>query len=48
MKGSRIEILPNAGHIVMMEAPQTFNEKVGEFIIGESKGLNEPGVQAVG
>ena len=32
IKGSKLEILPNAGHMVMMEAPQAFNEKVGEFI----------------
>jgi pimeloyl-ACP methyl ester carboxylesterase len=32
IKHSKIEILPNAGHMVMMESPQAFNEKVGEFI----------------
>ncbi len=32
--GSRLEILPDAGHLVMMEAPEAFNEKVGEFIMG--------------
>lgn len=32
IKGSRLEILPNAGHMVMMESPETFNEKVGEFV----------------
>jgi len=29
---SRLEITPGAGHMVMMEAPEAFNEKVGEFI----------------
>jgi pimeloyl-ACP methyl ester carboxylesterase len=32
IKGSKLEILPNAGHMVMIEAPQAFNEKIREFI----------------
>jgi pimeloyl-ACP methyl ester carboxylesterase len=32
IKGSKMEILPEAGHKVMMEAARAFNEKVGEFI----------------
>lgn len=32
IKGSKMEILPQAGHKVMMEASQLFNEKVREFI----------------
>jgi pimeloyl-ACP methyl ester carboxylesterase len=32
IKGSRLEILPGAGHMVMMESAGTFNEKIGEFI----------------
>ncbi len=32
IKGSKLEILPEAGHMVMMESPQVFNEKIGEFI----------------
>jgi pimeloyl-ACP methyl ester carboxylesterase len=32
IKGSRLEVLPNAGHMVMMESPQAFNEKIREFI----------------
>ena len=35
IKGSKLEILPHAGHMVMMEAPEAFNQKVGEFIIGQ-------------
>jgi pimeloyl-ACP methyl ester carboxylesterase len=27
-----MEILPDAGHMVMMELPQAFNEKVERFI----------------
>ena len=30
--GARLEILPGAGHMVMIEAPETFNERVGAFI----------------
>jgi len=30
--GSKLEVLSNAGHMVMMEAAQAFNEKVREFI----------------
>ena len=32
IKGSRMEALPGAGHMVMMESPQAFNEKIREFI----------------
>jgi pimeloyl-ACP methyl ester carboxylesterase len=32
IKGSKIEILSNAGHMVMMESSQAFNEKIREFI----------------
>jgi pimeloyl-ACP methyl ester carboxylesterase len=32
IKHSKIEILPNAGHLVMIESPQAFNEKIREFI----------------
>jgi pimeloyl-ACP methyl ester carboxylesterase len=32
IKGSKLEVLPNAGHMVMMESPQAFNEKIKEFI----------------
>lgn len=33
IKGSKLEVLPNAGHMVMMEVPQAFNERVREFIL---------------
>jgi len=32
MKGSRLEILPGAGHMVMMESAGSFNEKIGAFV----------------
>jgi pimeloyl-ACP methyl ester carboxylesterase len=32
IKHSRMEILPNAGHLVMIEFPKAFNEKIREFI----------------
>lgn len=32
IKGSRLEVLSNAGHMVMMESSESFNEKVREFI----------------
>jgi pimeloyl-ACP methyl ester carboxylesterase len=38
IKGSKMEVLPNAGHMVMMESPQAFNEKIKEFIEELSKG----------
>jgi len=31
---SKLEILPDAGHMVMMESPEAFNRKVSEFIRG--------------
>lgn len=33
IRGSRLEILPDAGHMVMMESPNSFNEKVMSFIL---------------
>ena len=38
IKGSKLEILPNAGHMVMMESPEAFNGKVSEFILSHAKG----------
>jgi pimeloyl-ACP methyl ester carboxylesterase len=32
IKGSKLEVLPHAGHMVMMESAGTFNEKIREFI----------------
>jgi len=37
IKGSKLEVLPNAGHMVMMEAAQAFNEKVRDFILESSR-----------
>jgi pimeloyl-ACP methyl ester carboxylesterase len=35
IRGSRLEVLPNAGHMVMMESPDAFNQKVAAFIVDE-------------
>lgn len=43
IKGSKMEILPDAGHMVMMEAAQAFNEKIGEFIEEIVKGSGVQG-----
>ena len=32
IKHSKMEILANAGHLVMIESPQAFNERIREFI----------------
>ena len=32
LKRSKLEILPRAGHMVMMEAAEAFNEKTGAFV----------------
>ena len=32
IKHSKMEVLPNAGHLVMIESPQAFNEKIREFV----------------
>jgi pimeloyl-ACP methyl ester carboxylesterase len=32
IKHSKMEILLNAGHLVMIESPKAFNEKIREFI----------------
>ena len=34
IQASQIEILPDAGHMVMMESPEAFNQRVREFILG--------------
>jgi pimeloyl-ACP methyl ester carboxylesterase len=44
IKGSRLEVLPNGGHMVMMESPHEFNEKIKEFIEGLTKGSRIRGV----
>ncbi len=41
IKGSRLEVLPHAGHMVMMESPQAFNEKVNGFIEDNSRGFED-------
>lgn len=40
IKGSKLDILPNAGHMVMMESPEVFNEEIREFISNEFKRPN--------
>jgi len=32
IRHSKLDVLPHAGHMVMMESPQVFNKKVGAFI----------------
>ncbi len=32
ISGSRLEVIPAAGHMVMMESPEAFNETVGRFV----------------
>jgi pimeloyl-ACP methyl ester carboxylesterase len=32
INGSKLETFPNAGHMVMMESAEAFNEKIGKFI----------------
>ncbi len=32
IRGSKMEILPGAGHMVMMEVPEAFNERIRGFI----------------
>jgi pimeloyl-ACP methyl ester carboxylesterase len=32
IKGSRLEVIPDAGHMVMLESPDLFNEKIHRFI----------------
>ena len=39
IKGSELESLSNAGHMVMMESPRAFNEKIREFIFDNLKGV---------
>ncbi len=33
IKGSRLEVISGAGHMVMMESPSAFNEKIRDFIL---------------
>jgi pimeloyl-ACP methyl ester carboxylesterase len=32
IKGSRLAVIPGAGHLAMMEKPQEFNKFVGDFL----------------
>jgi pimeloyl-ACP methyl ester carboxylesterase len=34
IQSSKLEVLPGAGHMVMMETPEAFNRKVRDFILG--------------
>jgi pimeloyl-ACP methyl ester carboxylesterase len=43
IRGSKLEVLSNAGHMVMMESPRAFNEKIKEFIFDNSKGSRSMG-----
>ena len=47
IRGSKLEVLPNAGHMVMMESAVAFNEKIREFISGNLKGFEGSGIQGV-
>jgi pimeloyl-ACP methyl ester carboxylesterase len=38
IKGSKLEVLPNAGHMVMIETPQVFNEKIRGFLLKNGGG----------
>ena len=38
IRGSRLEVLPRAGHMVMMESPDAFNQKAETFILGRGAG----------
>jgi pimeloyl-ACP methyl ester carboxylesterase len=33
IKGSKLEVIPHAGHLVMMESPEIFNERVRSFLV---------------
>jgi pimeloyl-ACP methyl ester carboxylesterase len=37
IRTSRLETLPHAGHMVMLESPDAFNLKVKEFIMDSSE-----------
>lgn len=45
IKASKLEVLSNAGHMVMIESPQAFNEKVRGFIFDNSKGFKGSRIQ---
>jgi pimeloyl-ACP methyl ester carboxylesterase len=47
IKGSKLEGLPDAGHMAMMESPQVFNEKIREFIFDHLKRFEGPEIQGV-
>ena len=37
IEGSRFEIIPSAGHMVMIETPKAFNQCVLDFILGAKR-----------
>jgi pimeloyl-ACP methyl ester carboxylesterase len=41
IKGSALEIIPGAGHMVMMEAPDPFNRVVQDFVLGKANVLSQ-------
>jgi pimeloyl-ACP methyl ester carboxylesterase len=40
IKGSKLEIVPDAGHMVMMEAPEAFNGKIKDFVANPTSSGN--------
>jgi pimeloyl-ACP methyl ester carboxylesterase len=36
IKGSRLEVLPDAGHLLNLEQPELFNQAIGDFLAGLS------------
>ncbi len=36
IKGSKLEVIPDAGHMVMMESASAFNETIREFIVNST------------
>jgi pimeloyl-ACP methyl ester carboxylesterase len=46
INGSKLEVLSNAGHMVMMESASAFNKKIGEFIFDNLKGFEESSLPA--
>jgi pimeloyl-ACP methyl ester carboxylesterase len=41
IKGSRLEVIPGAGHMVMMESSSLFNERIKEFLVNPTSSENK-------
>lgn len=46
--GTELEVFPDTGHMVNMEVPEEFNERLERFVIGAERSYSAPGARDAG